>query len=322
MQILVTGATSIIGAPLVKQLVSQQHKVYAVIRPQSSNISRLSSVIQESNLTLIESYLADIDEKINQITDTIDVCFHFGWDGAGSENRKRRDLQLKNIADSMEVLKVCEMLGCKRFIFSGSQAEYGVHQNKTTEDVECVPISEYGKAKIEFMQQAKRYLTQRPIPSKMQYVHARIFSVYGPQDHNGSLINSCVTTFLQKKSIELGACEHLWNYLYIDDLISALLAIMNMDKYQEPYLVYNIAGDEDETKPLKDYIECLHQCCGKQGRYYLGKRSPNAEGGANLNPSIDKLKNNTGWKPLVSFEEGIQRIIKQRCSDYDSKREK
>lgn len=78
------------------------------------------------------------------------MYFHFGWDGSGSENRKNPKVQGKNALDGMKALEGARKLGCKRFLFSGSQAEYGICADTMGETRECHPVSEYGKAKIAF----------------------------------------------------------------------------------------------------------------------------------------------------------------------------
>lgn len=313
MKILVTGATSIIGVPLIKKLLHDKHEVYAVVRPDSYNIGRLESVKHNSNLHIIQLQLENIGELGKNIQGC-DICFHFGWDGAGSENRKKKEVQQKNVQDSKKVFRTALNLGCKRFIFSGSQAEYGIHEDKVTEYTECFPVSEYGKAKVDFMNWVKAYLEEclKTQEINMQYIHTRIFSIYGPEDHKETLVNSCIETFLQGESIELGDCSQLWNFLYIDDLTEAFIALMNMQQEDSVFDIYNIAGMENETKQLKLYVDKIHECCNRNGNYILGRRSPNAEGTVNLNPSIRKIQNKTGWIPKISFSDGIKMIIKQR----------
>lgn len=308
MKILITGATSIIAVPLIKSLLAQNHQLYAMIRPGSVNAERLEGL---KPLKIIELDL-DNSEKLQQYMETdIDVCFHFGWDGAGSENRKKREVQQKNVKDSMKLLKTVADMGCGKFLFSGSQAEYGIYDSKICETAPCHPVSEYGIAKVDFMQRAKEYLECHK-QIKMEYIHTRIFSVYGPEDHKGSLIDSCIDTFMAGGKIELGECSQLWNFLYIDDLIAALSALMEAEGKPGEIEVYNVAGAEEDTRPLKEYIDIVYKCCGCKGEYILGKRPPNAEGTANLNPDITKIQKKTGWMPKISFRDGINEIIGQR----------
>ena len=85
-----------------------------------------------------------------------DAWLHLGWEGAGSANRQNPELQRKNIGYAMESLKAAAKLGCGRFLFTGSQAEYGICQGPMREDMECHPVSEYGKDKLEVCRRARR----------------------------------------------------------------------------------------------------------------------------------------------------------------------
>ena len=141
----------------------------------------------------------------------------------------------------------------------------------------------------------------------MDFIHARIFSVYGPGDHPWSLVNSCLRTFRDGGVMELGACTQMWNFLYIDDLAEGLLALAFSEKRAGG--IYNLAGDRDATMPLRNYVETMYRLCGEKGSMIYGKLPPNAEGQAQLMPDISKIKRETGWRPQVSFEQGIGRML-------------
>lgn len=60
--------------------------------------------------------------------------------------------------------------------------------------------------------------------------------------------------------MELGECTQLWNYLYIDDAVNAIVKLLTGDA---PAGVYNVAGED--TRPLREYIETMRALCGGQG---------------------------------------------------------
>lgn len=150
------------------------------------------------------------------------MYFHFGWDGSGSENRKNPKVQGKNALDGMKALEGARKLGCKRFLFSGSQAEYGICADTMGETRACHPgfqSTARRRSLLAEMPRKKCGSGIRQAVCRMEYVHTRIFSVYGPGDHPWSLENTCVDHFLQGKEMEFGACTQLWNFLYIEDLV-------------------------------------------------------------------------------------------------------
>ncbi len=340
MNLVVTGATSFLGTALIGQLLGQGHQVYGVVRPGSRNLSALTEAVRDraavscqgredgfmggvcqDRFHILEMELGSLDQISQVIKHPCDIFFHFGWDGSGSHNRTKTDVQQKNVEDSLKALRGAKSLGCRRFLFSGSQAEYGVCRTVMREDMECHPVSEYGKAKVEFGKRAGELcrLWARDEGFEMEYIHARIFSVYGPGDHPWSLVNTCLDTFLKGKVMELGACTQQWNYLYIEDLVKGLLALAFSEEPAPDGTdfsgsasdsgIYNLAAPGTWTRPLREYVEMMRRLCGDRGRCVYGKLPPNAEGPANLMPSIEKIRTRTGWKPEISFEEGIMRML-------------
>ena len=232
-----------------------------------------------------------------------DAWLHLGWEGAGSANRQNPELQRKNIGYAMESLKAAAKLGCGRFLFTGSQAEYGICQGPMREDMECHPVSEYGKDKLEVCRRAGEMADDLGIT----YIHARVFSVYGPGDHSWSLISTCIDTYLQGGHMEMGPCTQLWNFLYVEEA-ARVLAKLLLGK--TPGGVYNVAGED--TRPLKAYMEELYRLCGSRGSFVFGSRRPNAEGQVSLEPDLSKIKKALGFCQEISFAEGIRRTLALR----------
>ncbi len=321
MNCVVTGASSFLGAALTGRLLEEGHTVYAVVRPGSASRKPLQAAASRAAvpglLHVLELELEELDQIHKKINPMCQYFFHFGWEGSGSANRKLPEVQQKNVRDSLRALEGARRLGCRLFLFSGSQAEYGICHTLMTENSPCLAVSEYGKAKLEFYKQAVARVRQWK--QEMAYVHARIFSVYGPGDHPWSLVNTCLEKFQRGETMELGACRQQWNFLYIDDLVNALSALAfceeptGFNEAAGESGIYNVAGEARDTRPLSDYVEEIHRLCGGRGTCHYGKLPPNAEGEANLIPDIGKIKRTTGWKPEITFKEGIRRMIRPHC---------
>lgn len=298
MRVVVTGATSFIGASVVKQLLEAEHQVFAVVRPASSNRKHLEELTagREKLLTICPLDLSEIRTLSGFAAD---AWVHIGWDGAGSDNRTKRDVQQLNVTYGLNAVEAAAALGCRRFLFTGSQAEYGVWHETVAEQYPCYPVSEYGKAKVEFCEKAKILCKQR----NMEYIHTRIYSVYGPGDHPWSLVQSCLRTWNEGGSMKLGECTQNWNFLYIDDAAAALVTLLTQGQAG----IYNIGSTD--TRPLRGYIEEMYALCGHRGSYSYGERPQNAEGPADLMPDISKIFRETDWRPARTFAEGIYETL-------------
>ena len=314
MRIVVTGATSFIGLAVIENLLHGGHEVLAVARPDSPGRKKLEGRRGIRILTCGLDHIGNLTDPLvlagrpdgpggSGAARGADAWLHLGWEGAGSANRQNPQLQARNIGYALESLRTAAAIGCTRFLFSGSQAEYGIYSTVMKEDGVCSPVSEYGKDKLEVCRRASEEAERLGIT----YIHARIFSVYGPGDHPWSLVSTCIDTFLRGGHMEMGACTQMWNFLYITDAARALAGLLLA---KAPAGVYNVAGED--TRPLKEYIEELHGLCGGKGTYEYGKRLPNAEGVVSLMPDISKLTRAAGFRQEVSFGAGIREMLKLR----------
>ena len=307
MKIVATGATSFVGSGAVKALLERGHKVYAVLRKGSSKADRLLiNGAMPENLVILEEDLGSLERLAEQIPEPCDVFLHMGWKGAGSDSRSAAAIQKENAKDSLNAVQAAKALGCRRFVFTGSQAEYGVHDALMNEETGCRPTSPYGEAKLKVRIEAEALCRKL----SMDYGHARIFSTYGIGDHPWSLLSTCVNTFLSGGVMEMGACTQDWNFMYIDDAGRAVAMLCEYQKsLMEQGCVYNLGGPMDETGPLKHFVETVYELCGRKGSCVYGVRKPNAEGVVNLIPDLTKMKRVIGWEPRVRFRDGMARVI-------------
>ena len=307
MKIVATGTTSFVGSGAVKALLERGHKVYAVLRKGSSKADRLLiNGAMPENLVILEEDLGSLERLAEQIPEPCDVFLHMGWKGAGSDSRSAAAIQEENAKDSLNAVQAAKALGCRRFVFTGSQAEYGVHDALMNEETGCRPTSPYGEAKLKVRIEAEALCRKL----SMDYGHARIFSTYGIGDHPWSLLSTCVNTFLSGGVMEMGACTQDWNFMYIDDAGRAVAMLCEYQKsLMEQGCVYNLGGPMDETGPLKHFVETVYEMCGRKGSCVYGVRKPNAEGVVNLIPDLTKMKRVIGWEPRVRFRDGMARVI-------------
>ena len=160
MKAVVTGGAGFIGAATVKCLLEKGHEVWAVVRPDSPRLSNLWHQVPEELRPGLQVISLDVrnlaQEDFRKHCPLADVWLHTSWGGPGSDNRKKRDMQQSNIQDSLAAVRAAAWIGCRRFVFTGSQAEYGICYETMGEDTPCNPVSEYGKAKLEFANQAEK----------------------------------------------------------------------------------------------------------------------------------------------------------------------
>lgn len=320
MRFVITGATSFVGGAVVREALERGHQVTAVVRPASRKLDVITKdkeqALRDGRLLVLENDLSEPELLPEKIEGGCDVFCHFGWGGSGSGSRVDQGLQERNLQDSLNTIWAAKALGCSRFLFTGSQAEYGMHQEMMTEETDCEPRSIYGAAKLKMRVEGEKLCRALGL----SYVHVRIFSAYGPGDHPWTLVESCLDAFLNGTELSLGECTQMWNFLYIDDLAKGICALAEIEQERLSGLsspVFNLAGGE--TRPLREFVECIHLLCGGKGMLRYGSRPENAEGPVNLIPSIEKQKRTAGWRPETDFETGIRRMITMRRAALKSR---
>ena len=232
----------------------------------------------------------------------IDAWIHFAWDGVGSVGRSDTNIQIENIQNAKKAYLYAKLLGAQKFLFAGSQAEYGSGNHRVP-----LPVSPYGKAKLSF----GRWATEQSLLSEiyddapMQFIHMRIYSVYGSGDHETSLVNTVLRAALRHEAITLGPCEQRWNYLEVHDLARAIRILLSSEDTRTG--IYDIAGSD--SRMLKKYVIAMNAIAGDGAELRFGTRANNAEGAANMSPEILKLQR-LGFHQEISFEAGIGMLLK------------
>ena len=181
----------------------------------------------------------------------IDAWIHFAWDGVGSAGRSDTNIQIENIQNAKKAYLYAKLLGARKFLVAGSQAEYGRGNHRVP-----LPVSPYGKAKLSF----GRWATEQSLLSEiyddapMQFIHMRIYSVYGSGDHETSLVNTVLRAALRHEAITLGPCEQRWNYLEVHDLARAIHILLSSEDTRTG--IYDIAGSD--SRMLKKYVIAMN----------------------------------------------------------------
>lgn len=291
--VIVTGATGFLGYHLVQQLLLQGDFVYAVIRPQSKNRNRL---IETEKLKIIELAMCDILQLPCLIPVQCEIFYHLAWEG----ERNAFFEQNKNVKYTIDAVEVAKQTGCRRFLCTGSQAEYGLQAGIITEETLPQPVNAYGAAKLA----ACTLSRMRAQQIDLEWIWPRVFSVYGMHDNPKALIPYLLKTLRTNENVFVSAATQNWDYLYSTDAARALVSLTEKGKANE---IYNIASGD--IHPLKHFIEQVRVKLAPEKHVTYSKES--ACQLVSLYPSIEKLLRQTDWKSEFKFLEGINDIIKR-----------
>lgn len=285
--IIVTGAAGFTGYSLTKALSEHGYKVYAVVRPGSDHNKMLKGI---KNVILIELDLNDIMRLPEYVASSPESMIHLVWHA----KRYELDSQYINIKWTLDALDVAVELGCKRFFCAGSQAEYGATKEIQMEDMMPNPFCAYGAAKVSACYLSRYRAEERGI----EWVWGRIFSLYGIHEPDGRMLPGLVRALRNNEPVNLSSCYQNWDYLYVQDAAEAIIALLEKGKDGE---IYNIANGS--YRPLRNYVEEAKNVLNSESELFYGE---DPKPFVSLQPSIEKISNDTGWKPEITFPDGIK----------------
>ena len=298
MKFFITGASSFIGVELCRYLSDNDHQVIAMSRRENE---QLNDIAIKGNLQVLYADMQNLMERAIDVK--ADVFVHLAWAGALLGQRDNQELQEGNIRFSLECVELSKRMGCQLYVDAGSQAEYGIVSGEISEETPCNPVSAYGKAKLQMYRESCD-LTQR---LGLKYIHLRILSVYGENDHPNTLIISSLKKLKNNEPIEMRSGGQKWNYVYVKDAARQIseLSIHAVNDCGFKREVYNIASND--TRKLQDFIIAMKEIMGSGSELSFGGYNPEKD--VNLNP--DTAKTASVVKPLTirRFEDVI-RIMK------------
>jgi nucleoside-diphosphate-sugar epimerase len=297
--VIVTGAASMIGRAVISEALARGMKAVAVVRSASPRNKNLDGLRTSENLEIIERNIDDY--KNLTFKDKYDAFLHLAWHNTNVAVRDDVYSQIDNITYTMDAFHAAKRAGCESFTLAGSQAEYGLTADKLSSNTPCNPESGYGIAKYAAGKMSHLLSAQLGI----RFCHARILSVYGEYMPENSLIMYVIKTMLEGNSPSLTKCEQMWDYIYVKDAAKALLAIAENGKNKKAYPV-----GSGLALPLKGYIETIRDIINLELEPGFGEREYYPHQPMYLCADITDLRNDTGFEPKFSFDEGVRETIK------------
>lgn len=306
-EILITGGAGFIGSNLAKDLVKKGAKVTvldAMIMPYGGNQFNLSDI--QNNITFVEG---DIRSKstIKKLTKGKDFIFHLaGQTGRVISMKSPKFDYAINAQGTLNILdSVRKQKKKSKVIFSSSRGVIGEPLYLPVDEKHpTFPRDMYGAHKLAAEHYLQMYSREYDIPVSI----LRFNNVYGPacqirSNHYGT-INLFISYALQGKTLPLyGTGTQTRDYVYVSDVVSSLLAVMDKKADQGIYFV-----STNTEASLLDIVAAIKKIIKKTKHVLVP--FPESFGKLDFDRfvcSYDKINKELGWAPEVTLEEGIKR---------------
>lgn len=298
MKVVITGATSFIGRAFVKSAVAQGWECVCVVRKRTLKMG--AELPSCASVRLLELDMKDYG-ALGDLTGSCDYLVHLAWNGTRGQDRMNPAIQSYNYEASMAALASMVRAGCRGVMLAGSQAEYGIQEAVISEESPCRPNTEYGKWKLALFRDCTSYCLRHGVV----LLEPRFFSLYGPGDFPETMLISMAHNMLLNKQCRLTECRQMWDFLYIQDAIDAMILLLENDTASG---IYNFASGD--CRPLKEFVEELHELLGSKSELLYGAIPYPETGMVSIQPHIGKLLGALSpWYPAVSFATGMKRVV-------------
>lgn len=308
-KVFLTGGNGFVGTALIKVLLKENIEVYALCRNNEPKVDK------NPLLHIIRGDLSDTSEIEKLVLpefeedDRIDVFYHLAWNGVQKEDKNNYEMQIKNITCGMNALKICDRLKCKRFVNSGTVAEYVACNGLINDIWSPSPNDIYGATKV-----ASRYLMQAQanITYKIDFINTILCSTYGEARLDDNVISYTIKTLLQGEKPIYGSLQQMWDFLYVEDVARAFFLIGEKGLAGETYSI-----GSGHYRHLKEYVCEIRDAIDPKLELGIGVFQEKYS--KVLNSCIDSylLQRDTGFVPEYSFEQGIVKTIEWYRNNED-----
>jgi dTDP-glucose 4,6-dehydratase len=326
--VLVTGADGFMGSHLCDALVALGAEVHAFVRATSSgalnNIGHL-----RGQITVHWGDLADrhsVDRVVRALLHAPDrpYVFHLGAQAHVGESWHRPyETVMANTVGTLNLLQsiVDWELELEKLDTAGTSEEYGNvreavshhHDFDSTgglvlhERSPINPKSIYATAKVAADFLTMNYYDAYGVPG----VVTRMFNNYGPRQNPRYVTGTIVTQALERETVELGNLEPMRDFCFCTDGVRGHLAVA----------AHGVPGDvycygQGANIAMADWAGLILEVGRAQGHWperelvsVSERYRPGASDVLALRVGYEKLAHETGWHPLVSWEEGVARTI-------------
>lgn len=306
---LVTGGAGFIGSHMVDHLIASYH-VYII-----DNLITGEEKFIHPKATFYEEDVRNKDQ-INTIIQKVkpDVVFHIAGQASNinSFSDPHFDIDV-NFKGTVNVVLAALAAQVPRFLYASSMTVYG-HPDvlPVSENQPCRPVSYYGISKYA----AERFVHATAARSDLLHpFHAtsfRMFNVYGPRQSLTNAYQGALAIFignvLRNESISIfGDGKQTRDFIFVHDVVRAWInSIENNRSYNT---VYNLGfGSQIDVNTM---ARTVIKAAGKNPETYPIIHKEHRPGEQRfMQADISKIKQDSGFLPETTFEEGLRQTIK------------
>lgn len=296
--ILVTGGAGFIGSHLTSALLAQGHKVVVVDNLSTGKKENVNKKAVFYKMDINDTRFENVFKKHRPF-----AVFMLAFNTNVPKSVKDPLFDSGSITGSVHTLELARKYKVKKVVFSSTSFVYGntkVMPTKETEPVIADNPYIISKSAVE------NYVKFYGKAYGLSYVIFRYATTYGPGQTGGAMADYIRSIFAGKQADIFGNGKKTRDYMYVGDIVKANILALSYSSKKNIEPVFNLSTGKETT------LYTLYKKIAK----ILGK--PKAEPrflpdrpGELMRSRLDsaKAKKYLGWKPSVSFDQGLKNTV-------------
>lgn len=297
-RIVVTGGAGFIGSHLVERLLADGHTV-AVLDNLSTG--RMENLDQAKDNLQCSIYRVDVSNysEIKQFFEGVDWVFHLAaLADIVPSIQQPLAYHKANVDGTIAVLEAARSAGVRRFVYAASSSCYGIPDEfPTPETAPIRPMYPYALTKY----LGEQYVLHWNKVYRLPCVSLRLFNVYGPRARTTGTYGAVLGVFLAQKLAGkpftvVGDGKQTRDFTFVTDVVGAFVWAAESEIAGE---ILNVGSGG--TYSVNHLVSLLGG-----GVVHIPKRPGEPDC---TFADIRKISRMLGWKPRVSFEDGVQIML-------------
>lgn len=292
--ILVTGASGLVGFPLINKLLEDYKVIGLDLKNQNINSSKYIHL--KKKIKNVSDFLIIFEKyKVTR------VVHSGGVSGPMLYNDEPHKIIENNVFLTMYLIEaIRQYKKIKRLVFCSSISAYGnIFVSNTNEDLKFSPTNVYGSTKASCDLMLETYNKN----FNLDIISLRFSTIYGHGRLTSCFINDIIMSGLERKQLHLPFKSDLkWPYIYVNDVVSSIFTCLFFKK-KHGYS-YNVSGPDFPS------YEQIISLISPQFLKLNVKFSSTNKIDERKNFSINKIKNDINWEPKFNINEGLRDYFK------------
>lgn len=286
--VLLTGATGFLGSYLLEALLKNGHKV-VILKRSTSNLWRIKHLIAQVTSYDVDMQSLETAFEQQHIDVVIHTACHYGRNGGSTS-----EIVETNLVFGLKILETAVNHKVTTFI--------------NTDSLLPRNLNTYSLSKKQLVDWLVQY------SSNIQIINLKLEHMYGPKDDSTKFIAWVVTQLKENApEIKLTSGVQRRDFIYIDDVVSAFLIVLEKSKDLSEFSEFEVGtGESIEVKTFVENLKrVFEKLYGKTTTQLNFGAIPYREGEIMEFRVDNQALHQLGWGAQVLLQQGLEHSLKE-----------